>query len=156
VAEAQQILKRHPDDLQSRRLLDQSICEPRGSEFGQRPIRTVSRGIEQSQIYGWIIGHGISFVAARLYRLKDMSTTKRAGAASILKTDPENELGGRATTQLLMDEGSPQKRWHCSRELRRIRLQRCCWTCWGMRTRRRHDLAKAERRTARRSNWDPP
>jgi len=44
VAEAQEILKRDPDNVQSRRLLGGSIAEPGRCQRGQRPIGNGGKG----------------------------------------------------------------------------------------------------------------
>ncbi len=92
VAEAQDILKRDPDNVQSRRLLGRRAIEQ------YREINRLDPSDTESAL--WL---------ARLYRLKNEHDKAEQVLRSILRTDPENEPAVEQLTQLLMDEGkSPE------------------------------------------------
>src|SRR6266849_4122858 len=112
VAEAQEILKRDPDNVQSRRLLGRIYLRSLGdvSASNGQP-ETVSRAIEQyREIYRLDPSDTESALwLARLYRLKNEHDQAEQVLRGILKTDPENEPAVEQLTQLLMDEGkSPE------------------------------------------------
>jgi len=108
VAEAQEILKRDPDNVQSRRLLGRIYLRSLGdvSSSNGQP-ETVNRAIEQyREIHRLDPSDAESALwLARLYRLKNEHDKAEQVLRSILKTDPENEPAVEQLTQLLMDEG---------------------------------------------------
>jgi tetratricopeptide (TPR) repeat protein len=108
IAEAQEILKRDPDNLQSRRLLGRIYLRSLGdvSANNSQP-ETVDRAIEQyREIHRLDPSDTESALwLARLYRLKNQHDQAEQVLRSILKTDPENEAAVEQLTQLLMDEG---------------------------------------------------
>ena len=108
VAEAQEILKRDPDNVQSRRLLGRIYLRTLGdvSSSNGQP-ETVNRAIEQyREIHRLDPSDAESALwLARLYRLKNEHDKAEQVLRSILKTDPENEPAVEQLTQLLMDEG---------------------------------------------------
>ncbi len=112
VTEAQEILKRDPDDVQSRRLLGRIYLRSLGDlSSGSGQSETVNRAIEQyREIYRLDPSDTESALwLARLYRLKNEHDKAEQVLRSILKNDPENELSVEQLTQLLMDEGkSPE------------------------------------------------
>jgi len=108
VAEAREILRRNPDDLNSRRLLGRIYLRSLGSfESGSLQVETVNRAIEQyREIYRLDPADTESALwLARLYRLKNEHDQAEGVLRAILKSDPENEAGVEQLTQLLMDEG---------------------------------------------------
>ena len=106
--EAQSLLKRNPDDVQTRRLLGHIYLRSLGNageSSGQS--ETVTRAIEQfkqvvrldptdSESALWL---------ARLYRLQNKHDNAEEVLRGILKNDAENEAGVEQLTQLLLDEG---------------------------------------------------
>ena len=112
VTEAQEILKRDPDNLQSRRLLGRIYLRSLGDvSAGNAQSETVSRAIEQfSEINRLDPSDTESALwLARLYRLKNEHDKAEEVLKNILKTDPENEAAIEQLTQLLMDGGkSPE------------------------------------------------
>src|SRR5215472_11186417 len=109
VAEAREILRRNPDDLNSRRLLGRIYLRSLGSfESGSLQVETVNRAIEQyREIYRLDPADTESALwLARLYRLKNEHDQAEGVLRAILKSDPENEAGVEQLTQLLMDEGT--------------------------------------------------
>src|SRR5438093_6474793 len=108
VTEAQEILKRNPDDMQSRRLLGRIYLRSLGDiSSGNGQSETVSRAIEQyREIHRLDPTDAESALwLAPLYRLKNEHDKAEEVLRSILKTDPENEPAVEQLTQLLMDEG---------------------------------------------------
>jgi tetratricopeptide (TPR) repeat protein len=112
VAEAQEILKRDPDNVQSRRLLGRIYLRSLGdvSATSGQP-ETVNRAIEQYREINRLDPSDTESALwlARLYRLKNEHDKAEQVLRSILKSDPENEPAIEQLTQLLMDEGkSPE------------------------------------------------
>jgi tetratricopeptide (TPR) repeat protein len=108
VAEAQEILKRDPDNVQSRRLLGRIYLRSLGdvSSSNGQP-ETVNRAIEQYREINRLDPSDTESALwlARLYRLKNDHDKAEQVLRSILRTDPENEPAVEQLTQLLMDEG---------------------------------------------------
>jgi tetratricopeptide (TPR) repeat protein len=108
VAEAQEILKRDPDDVQSRRLLGRIYLRSLGDvNSGNGQSEMVSRAIEQyREVYRLDPSDTESALwLARLYRLKNEHDKAEEVLRGTLKQDPENEAAVEQLTQLLMDEG---------------------------------------------------
>jgi len=108
VTEAQEILKRDPDNVQSRRLLGRIYLRSLGdvSATNGQP-ETVNRAIEQYREINRLDPSDTESALwlARLYRLKNEHDKAEEVLRSILKSDPENEPAIEQLTQLLMDEG---------------------------------------------------
>src|SRR6266481_3447918 len=112
VMEAQEILKRDPDNVQSRRLLGRIYLRSLGdvSATNGQP-ETVNRAIEQYREINRLDPSDTESALwlARLYRLKNEHDKAEQVLRSILKSDPENEPAVEQLTQLLMDQGkSPE------------------------------------------------
>src|SRR6266850_2895185 len=108
VIEAQEILKRDPDNVQSRRLLGRIYLRSLGDvSAGNGQPETVNRAIEQYREINRLDPSDTESALwlARLYRLKNEHDKAEQVLRNILKTDPENELAVEQLTQLLMDEG---------------------------------------------------
>jgi tetratricopeptide (TPR) repeat protein len=108
VEEAQEILKRDPDDVQSRRLLGRIYLRSLGDvNSGNGQSEVVSKAIEQyREVYRLDPSDTESALwLARLYRLKNEHEKAEEVLRSTLKNDPENEAAVEQLTQLLMDEG---------------------------------------------------
>lgn len=107
-SEAKEILRRNPDDVQSRRLLGRIYLRSLGDvNAGNGQSEAASRAIEQfREINRLDPGDTESALwLARLYRLKNEHDKAEQVLRGILKTDPENEPAVEQLTQLLMDEG---------------------------------------------------
>jgi len=107
-AEAKQILRRNPNDVQSRRLLGRIYLRSLGdvnASTGQS--ETANLAIEQFREINRLDPSDTESALwlARLYRLKNEHDKAEQVLRGILKTDPENEQGVEQLTQLLMDEG---------------------------------------------------
>jgi tetratricopeptide (TPR) repeat protein len=108
VAEAQEILKRDPDNVQSRRLLGRIYLRSLGDvSAGNGQSETVSKAIEQYREINRLDPSDTESALwlARLYRLKNEHDQAEQVLKGILKSDPENEPAVEQLTQLLMDEG---------------------------------------------------
>jgi tetratricopeptide (TPR) repeat protein len=108
IAEAQEILKRDPNDVQTRRLLGRIYLRGLGdlnASGGQPEI--VGRAIEQyKEIYRLDPTDTESALwLARLYRLRNDHDKAEVVLRGILKTDLDNESAVEQLTQLLLDEG---------------------------------------------------
>src|SRR5712691_1303305 len=103
VTEAQEILKRNPDDVQSRRLLGRIYLRSLGDiSSGNWQSETVSWASEQyREIHRLDPTDAESALwLARLYRLKNEHDKAEDVLRSILKNDPENEAAVEQLTQL--------------------------------------------------------
>jgi tetratricopeptide (TPR) repeat protein len=108
ITEAQEILKRHPDDVPTRRLL---------ARIYLRSLGDLSAGVGQSEVAGKAIEQykeiyrlepsdtESALWLSRLYRLRNEHDKAEAVLRGILKDDPENEAAVEQLTQLLLDEG---------------------------------------------------
>ena len=108
VTEAQEILKRDPDNVQSRRLLGRIYLRSLGDvSAGNGQSETVGKAIEQYREINRLDPSDTESALwlARLYRLKNEHDKAEQVLKAVLKTDPENEPAVEQLTQLLMDEG---------------------------------------------------
>jgi tetratricopeptide (TPR) repeat protein len=109
VSEAQEILKRDPNDVPTRRLLARiyvrSLGDSNASGGGQSEI--AARAIEQyKEIYRLEPSDTESALwLARLYRLRNEHDKAAGVLRGILKLDPDSEPAIEQLTQLLLDEG---------------------------------------------------
>src|SRR6202521_3646289 len=108
VMEAQELLKRDPNDVQSRRLLGRIYLRSLGDvSAGSGQPEAVNHAVEQyREIYRLDpLDTESALWLARLYRLKNEHDKAEQVLKSILKNDPENEPAVEQLTQLLMDQG---------------------------------------------------
>jgi len=106
--EAQALLKRDPNDVQTRRLLGHIYLRSLGNageSTGQS--ETVTRAIEQFNEVVRLDPNDTESALwlARLYRLQNQHEKAEEVLRGILKNDTENEAGLEQLTQLLLDEG---------------------------------------------------
>ena len=107
-AEAQALLKRNPNDAQTRRLLGhiylRTLGNP-GEATGQS--ETVNRAVEQFKEVVRLDPNDIESALwlARLYRLQNQHEKAEEVLRGILRNDAENEASLEQLTQLLLDEG---------------------------------------------------
>jgi tetratricopeptide (TPR) repeat protein len=112
VNEAREILKRDPDNLQSRRLLGRIYLRSLGDvSAGNGQPETLNRAVEQFAEINRLDPSDTESALwlARLYRLKNEHDKAEEVLRNILKTDPENEAAVELLTQLLMDGGKSQE-----------------------------------------------
>jgi tetratricopeptide (TPR) repeat protein len=106
--EAQALLKRNPEDAQTRRLLGHIYLRSLGNAgetAGQ--AETVSRAVEQfKEVVRLDPADAESALwLARLYRLQNQHEKAEVVLRELLKNDSENEAGIEQLTQLLLDQG---------------------------------------------------
>src|SRR4030095_10747615 len=106
--EAQALLKRNPEDAQTRRLLGHIYLRSLGNAgetAGQ--AETVSRAVEQfKEVVRLDPADAESALwLARLYPLPDQHRKSEVVLRELLKNDSENEAGIEQLTQLLLDQG---------------------------------------------------
>jgi tetratricopeptide (TPR) repeat protein len=108
VLEAQQVLKRDPDDVAAHRLLGRIYVRSLGDGTpSAAQSTTVDRAVEQ---YREILRLDSQDTEAalwlsRLYRLQNQHAKAEQTLRDLLKRDPQNESGVEQLTQLLADEG---------------------------------------------------
>jgi tetratricopeptide (TPR) repeat protein len=158
VAEAQEILKRDPDNLQSRRLLGRIYLRSLGdvSASNGQP-ETVDRAVEQyREIHRLDPSDTESALwLARLYRLKNQHDEAEQVLRSILKTDPENEAAVEQLTQLLMDEGKSTEAVTLLAGITTHSPSPVLLDLLGDAHTQAHELAKAEEAYRRAAELDP-
>jgi tetratricopeptide (TPR) repeat protein len=106
--EAQALLKRNPEDAQTRRLLGHIYLRTLGNAgetAGQ--AETVNRAVEQfKEVVRLDPADAESALwLARLYRLQNQHEKAEVVLRELLKNDAENEAGIEQLTQLLLDQG---------------------------------------------------
>jgi tetratricopeptide (TPR) repeat protein len=107
VTEAQELLKREPNDLPTRRLLGRIYLRSLGDLSSSAQSDMAERAIEQyREVYRLDPTDSESALwLARLYRLRNEHDKAEDVLRSLLKQDPENEAAVEQLTQLLLDEG---------------------------------------------------
>src|SRR5690242_7434672 len=111
-SEAKDILKRDPNDVQSRRLLGRIYLRSLGDvNAGSGQSETANKAIEQFREINRLdpTDTESALWLARLYRLKNEHDKSEQVLRTILKTDPDNEQAVEQLTQLLMDEGKSEE-----------------------------------------------
>jgi tetratricopeptide (TPR) repeat protein len=159
VSEAQEILKRDPDNVQSRRLLGRIYLRSLGDvSAGNGQSETVSRAIEQyREIHRLDPSDTESALwLARLYRLKNEHEKAEQVLRSILKNDPENDPAVEQLTQLLMDEGKSTEAVALLEGITAHSPSPVLLDLLGDAYTQAHDLAKAEAAYRRAVELDPP
>jgi len=158
VIEAQELLKRNPEDVQSRRLLGRIYLRSLGDlSSGSGQTETVRRAIEQyREIYRLDPSDTESALwLARLYRLKNDHDKAEQVLRSILKSDPENELAVEQLTQLLMDEGKAPEAVALLEGITAHSPTPVLLDLLGDAYTQAHDLAKAEQAYRKAQDLDP-
>jgi tetratricopeptide (TPR) repeat protein len=158
VNEAREILKRDPDNLQSRRLLGRIYLRSLGDvSAGNGQPEAVSRAIEQfSEINRLDPSDTESALwLARLYRLKNEHDKAEEVLRNILKTDPENEAAVEQLTQLLMDGGKSQEAVTLLEGITAHSPSPVLLDLLGDAYTQAHELAKAEQAYRKAAELDP-
>jgi tetratricopeptide (TPR) repeat protein len=158
VAEAQEILKRDPDNVQSRRLLGRIYLRSLGdvSATNGQP-ETVNRAIEQYREINRLDPSDTESALwlARLYRLKNEHDKAEEVLRNILKSDPENEPAIEQLTQLLMDEGKSAEAVTLLEGITAHSPSPVLLDLLGDAYTQTHELAKAEHAYRRAAEIDP-
>jgi tetratricopeptide (TPR) repeat protein len=106
-AEAQGLLKRDPNDVQTRRLLGHIYLRSLGEANGNGQSEAVTRAVEQFKEVVKLdpADTESALWLARLYRLQNKHDQAEGVLRGILKNEPDNEAGVEQLTQLLLDQG---------------------------------------------------
>ena len=106
-AEANGILQRDPNDVQTRRLLGHIYLRKLGDANGNGQSEAVAKAVEQFKEVVRLdpADTESALWLARLYRLQNKHDRAEGVLRGILKTDPDNEAGVEQLTQLLLDQG---------------------------------------------------
>ena len=107
IAEAQEILKRDPNDVPTRRLLGRIYLRSLGDLTSSAQSDMADKAIEQ---YREVVrldptDAESALWLSRLYRLRNENNKAEDVLRGMLKQDPENEAAVEQLTQLLLDEG---------------------------------------------------
>ena len=108
INEAQEVLKRDPNDVPTRRLLARIYLRSLGDlSAGSGQSEMAGKAIEQYQAIRRLDPSDTESALwlARLYRLRNEHEKAEEVLRGILKDDPENEAAVEQVTQLLLDEG---------------------------------------------------
>ena len=158
VIEAQEILKRDPDNVQSQRLLGRIYLRSLGDvSASNAQSETVSKAIEQYREINRLDPSDTESALwlARLYRLKNDHDKAEEVLKAILKTDPENEPAVEQLTQLLMDEGKGSEAVTLLEGITAHSPSPVLLDLLGDAQTQAHDLTKAEEAYRRAAELDP-
>src|SRR6266568_4754685 len=158
VNEAREILKRDPDNLQSRRLLGRIYLRSLGDvSAGNGQPETVNRAIEQFAEINRLDPSDTESALwlARLYRLKNEHDKAEEVLRNILKTDPENEAAVEQLTQLRMDGGKSQEAASLLEGITAHSPSPVLLDLLGDAYTQTHELAKAEQSYRKAAELDP-
>jgi tetratricopeptide (TPR) repeat protein len=158
VTEAQALLKRDPNDVQSRRLLGRIYLRSLGDfSVGNGQSEIVDHAIEQySEIYRLDPSDAESALwLARLYRLRNQHDEAEAVLRAMLKEEPDNEPAIEQLTQLLLDEGKAPEAIALLEDLTSKSPSPAMLDLLGDAYTQSHDLAKAEIAYRRATGIDP-
>ena len=157
-SEAKQILKRDPNDVQSRRLLGRIYLRSLGDvSAGTGQSETATLAIEQFREINRLDPSDTESALwlARLYRLKNEHDKAEQVLRGILKTDPENEQGVEQLTQLLMDEGKSPEAVSLLEGITEHSSSPVLLDLLGDAYTQAHDLSKAENAYRKAADMDP-
>lgn len=156
--EAKEILKRDPNDVQSRRLLGRIYLRSLGDvNAGSGQSEMASRAIEQFREINRLDPSDAESALwlARLYRLKNEHDKAEQVLRGILKTDPENEQAVEQLTQLLMDEGKSAEAVALLEGITEHSPTPVLLDLLGDAYTQSHDLEKAEKAYRKAADMDP-
>jgi Flp pilus assembly protein TadD len=157
VTEAQQILKRDPNDIQTRRLLGRIYLRSLGDLSSSGQTEIADRAIEQyREVFRLDPSDAESALwLARLYRLRNEHEKAEDVLRGLLKTDPENEAAVEQLTQLLLDEGKSADAVALLEEVTSRNPSPALLDLLGDAYTQTHELAKAEDAYRKAAEQDP-
>ena len=157
VTEAQELLKRDPNDLQTRRLLGRIYLRSLGDLSSSAQSEMAERAIEQyKEVYRLDPTDSESALwLARLYRLRNEHEKAEEVLRSLLKQDPENEPAIELLTQLLLDEGKSADAVLLLESITSRTPSPALLDLLGDAYTQTHDLAKAEAAYRKAMDLDP-
>jgi tetratricopeptide (TPR) repeat protein len=157
VTEAQELLKRDPNDLQTRRLLGRIYLRSLGDLSSSAQSEMAERAIEQyKEVYRLDPTDSESALwLARLYRLRNEHDKAEEVLRSLLKQDPENEPAIEQLTQLLLDEGKSADAVLLLESITSRTPSPALLDLLGDAYTQTHDLAKAEAAYRKAMDLDP-
>jgi tetratricopeptide (TPR) repeat protein len=157
VTEAQELLKRDPNDLQTRRLLGRIYLRSLGDLSSSAQSEMAERAIEQyKEVYRLDPADSESALwLARLYRLRNEHEKAEEVLRSLLKQDPENEPAVEQLTQLLLDEGKSADAVLLLESITSRTPSPALLDLLGDAYTQTHDLAKAEAAYRKAMDLDP-
>jgi Flp pilus assembly protein TadD len=157
VTEAQDLLKRDPNDLQTRRLLGRIYLRSLGDLSSTAQSEMAARAIEQyKEVYRLDPTDSESALwLARLYRLRNEHDKAEDVLRSLLKQDPENEAAVEQLTQLLLDEGKSADAVLLLESITSRTPSPALLDLLGDAYTQTHDLAKAEAAYRKATELDP-
>jgi tetratricopeptide (TPR) repeat protein len=157
VTEAQDLLKRDPNDLQTRRLLGRIYLRSLGDLTSAAQSEMAARAIEQyKEVYRLDPTDSESALwLARLYRLRNEHDKAEEILRSLLKQDPENEAAVEQLTQLLLDEGKSADAVLLLESITSRAPSPSLLDLLGDAYTQTHDLAKAEAAYRKAAELDP-
>jgi tetratricopeptide (TPR) repeat protein len=112
IAGAQEVLKRNPDDLPTRRLLGRIYLRSLGDQgAAQGQSEAVTQGIEQFREILRLDPADVESALwlARLYRLQNEHEKAGQVLRDVLKQDPDNEPALQQLSQLFLDQGKAKE-----------------------------------------------
>ncbi len=157
VTEAQELLKRDPNDLQTRRLLGRIYLRSLGDLSSSAQSEMAERAIEQyKEVYRLDPTDSESALwLARLYRLRNEHEKAEEVLRNLLKQDPENEPAVEQLTQLLLDEGKSADAVLLLESITSRTPSPALLDLLGDAYTQTHDLAKAEAAYRKAMDLDP-
>jgi tetratricopeptide (TPR) repeat protein len=157
VTEAQDLLKRDPNDLQTRRLLGRIYLRSLGDLTSTAQSEMAARAIEQyKEVYRLDPTDTESALwLARLYRLRNEHDKAEDVLRGMLKQDPDNEAAVEQLTQLLLDEGKSADAVLLLESVTSRTPSPALLDLLGDAYTQTHDLAKAEAAYRRAMELDP-
>ncbi|MGB2589664.1 MAG: tetratricopeptide repeat protein [Candidatus Acidiferrum sp.] len=157
ISEAQELLKRDPNDVPTRRLLGRIYLRSLGSQTGSTQADTAERAIEQfREVYRLDPTDTESALwLARLYRLRNEHDKAEEVLRSMLKEDPGNESAIEQLTQLLLDEGKADDAVSLLEGITSRSPSPGLLDLLGDAYTQTHDLAKAEEAYRKAADMDP-
>src|SRR5580700_10086596 len=157
VTEAQDLLKRDPNDLPTRRLLGRIYLRSLGDLTSAAQSEMAARAIEQyKEVYRLDPTDSESALwLARLYRLRNEHDKAEEVLRGLLKQDPENEAAVEQLTQLLLDEGKSADAVSLLESITNRAPSPALLDLLGDAYTQTHDLAKAEAAYRKAADMDP-